>query len=647
MEYIKMFEKGKIGSLTLKNRVVMPAIGTSLATSTGEASDEIIAYYEERAKGGCGLIITEITRIDNITGVGTPNQLAVTDGFQVPRLERLARAVQKHGSKIFVQLHHPGRQTSSGLLGGTQSVAPSAIACNTIGEVPRALETEEIDAMVKQFVKGAKIAQMAGIDGVELHAAHGYLLGQFLSPHTNRRTDKYGGSLMNRMRFLTDIVLGIKHICGKDFPISVRIDGDEFVDGGIKLDEAVKTAIYLESIGVDAINVSSGTYESAPTIIEPISYPQGWKKHLSLAIMEKVSIPVIACNNIKSPQVAEKLLQAGVSDFVALGRSQLADPEFVLKAKEGREAEIRPCISCLECIGQLMAGTAVRCAVNPRVGYENEFKEFKKDGENKVVAIIGGGPAGMEAARVLATRDFKVVLFENRDQLGGSVQLGSVPTGKEKLYALVENMEYQINKLGVDIRLNTSPTLEDIKALNPHAVFVAMGGDDIVPPMPGIDGDNVLLASEILEKEMKFEGKKFVVAGSGMTGLETAHYLVSLGNKVDVIEMIDEIGKGSQASALYDVTSKLAKAGVGMETRRKLVGVSKDEVYLQNTFNNEKIVKEADYLVLALGISPKRDQLITDLENEFENVIVIGDSQKAGNVREAVKAGFDRAYTLA
>lgn len=350
----------------------------------------MIAFYEERAAGGCGLIITEITRVDNETGVGTPNQLNASDLLFVPRLEKLARAVHRHDSKIFLQLQHPGRQNHGRLIGGKQIVAPSAVMSSAIGEMPRELSTEEVEELVRKFVFGAYIAKTAGIDGVEIHGAHGYLVGQFLSPLTNLRTDKYGGSLEGRMSFLNEIVLGIKKTCGAGFPVSVRIDGDEFVSGGITLDEAIQTAKHLESIGVDCINVSSGTYESSNTIIEPISYPQGWKKHLSMTIKQAVQIPVIACDVIRKPEFAESLLQEGNTDFVALGRAQLADPEWGNKAARGKEAEIRTCISCLYCIQEVMECKVIKCAVNARVGRELEFAEPTKDGAGKVVAVIGG-----------------------------------------------------------------------------------------------------------------------------------------------------------------------------------------------------------------------------------------------------------------
>lgn len=539
------------------------------------------------------------------------------------------------------------KSTNSRLIEGRQIAAPSPITCKTIGEKPREMTTEEVEGLVKKFIAGAKIAQIAGIDGVELHGAHGYLIGQFMSPLTNRRTDKYGGSFNNRMRFVTEIITGIRYICGLNFPISVRIDGDEFVEGGITHEEAIKMARYLESIGVDAINVSSGTYESGITIIEPISYKEGWKKHLAQGIKDNVKIPVIACDAIKTPEFAEELLEEGNCDFVAVGRSQLADPEWGKKAMEGREKEIRPCIACLHCIEQLMNGKTVECAVNPRLGYEVEYTDYKKDGNGRTVVVIGGGPAGMEAAKVLAEREFKVVLFEKRDHLGGSVYLGSKPPCKERLKDLVANMEYQIRQLGVDVRLGLEPTVEELKALNPYSVFVAMGGKNIVPELPGIHGENVVAATDVLNKEMDIKNKKIVVVGSGMTGLETAEYLAEKGNEVKIVEMLSEIGPGVHPPVLYDVTTRLKKYGVEMIPRRQLIGIDDGKVYVLNTYNNEKIAMEAEYVVLSLGVASMRDnEFVKNIEKNFDNVRVLGDSSRPGKISNATQTGFDLAYTL-
>ena len=365
MSYDKLFAPGQIGSLELKNRIVMPAMGCSLAESTGEAGARIIRYYAERAKGGAGLIITEITRVDDETGVGTPNQLSVTNTHMIAQLSRLAEAVHAYDTKIFVQLHHPGNQTPSRLIGGKQPVSASDVTCKVIGEQPRALTTEEVEAMVRKFVTGAVIAQKAGIDGVEIHAAHGYLVSQFLSPHTNKRTDKYGGCFEGRMRFITEIIMGIKAYCGPKFPISVRMNGSDYLDDGITEEDAIAQAKYLEALGISCLNVSCGTYDSGATIIEPNYFKEGWKRHLAAGIRKAVQIPVIAVCNIKHPAFAEEMLEARDADFVGIARGQLADPFWGCKAKAGKDTLIRKCIGCMECFRILNDGLPLGCTLNP------------------------------------------------------------------------------------------------------------------------------------------------------------------------------------------------------------------------------------------------------------------------------------------
>ena len=646
MKYPHLFSKGKIGNVTLKNRIVMPAIGTSLASTTGGPSQEMIAYYEERAKGGCGLIITEITRIDDEYGVGTANQLAVTKPCHVAKLERLVKAVHKYDSKIFVQLHHPGRQTYGRLIGGKQVVAPSEVMCNKTKEMPRALTTEEVEGLVKKFVTGAKISQLAGVDGVELHGAHGYLINQFLSPYTNKRTDKYGGDFVNRNRFLTEIILGIKYICGKDFPISVRLSADEFVEGGLKLEDTIKVARYLESIGVNAINVSCGTYESGVTIVEPTSYPQGWKKHLAQGIKNAVKIPVIAVNVVRKPDFAESLLEEGTVDFVGVGRAQLADPEWGNKSLEGRDDEIRPCISCLHCMEELSNGRMVKCAVNPITSRELEFSSYEKNGANRTVAIIGGGPGGMEAARTLAMKGFTPVVFERESQLGGALRLAGMPPGKDKMTWFVDFLKNELVRLKVDVRLNTEPTIEEIEALNPYAVFWAAGAAPIVPPVPGVDQEHVCTANDILDKKVTVTGKKVVVIGSGMTGCETAQLLASQGNEVTIVEMQDKIGNGIYAPILYDISTKLKKYNVQFVTEQRLAAIGAEDITTVHALLGKPTKILTDQVVLSLGVSSRKD-LLLDIESNFDRVRVIGDAGKVGRIAEAVREGFEKAYVLA
>ncbi len=646
MKYEAIFSKGQIGKLEIKNRIVMPAMGTSLASFTGEASDEIIRYYEERAKGGCGLIITEITRVDDESGIGTPNQLCAMDLKHIPRLERLANAVHRYDTKIFLQLHHPGRESHGNIIGGKQITAPSPIMSSAIGEMPRELSTEEVKGLVEKFVFGAYIAKSAGIDGVELHGAHGYLIGQFMSPLTNLRTDKYGGNFEGRMKFITEIILGIKKTCGKDFPISVRIDGDEFVPGGFTLEDAAMAAKYLENLGINAINVSAGTYESVNTIIEPISYPQGWKKHLSAAIKEVVNIPVIACDVIRKPDFAESLLKSNNLDFVAIGRGQLADAEWGKKAFEGRESEIRPCISCLYCIQELMDCKTIKCAVNPRMGRELEFNNLKTDGNNRVVAILGGGPAGMEAARTLSLRGFKPTIFEKSKVLGGSVVPGSTPPLKEKLDWYLDYLRNEMKRLNVEVKLNTTPSIEDLQTLNPYHIFVAIGANPIIPNLPGANIGNVCNVMDILNKNITLSNKHVVVVGSGMTGLETAEYLAHVGNKVTVIEMADKIGPDAYLPNLIDVTTRLKKYDVVMYPNMKLTEIKDKEILVENMKTKTMETITMDNVVLSLGVKADKD-FISILKTAFNNKItVIGDAEKPGRIGQATKAGFEKAYFL-
>ncbi|MGH4124595.1 MAG: FAD-dependent oxidoreductase [Clostridium sp.] len=645
MKYEKLFTKGKIGSLEIKNRIVMPAMGTNLASYTGEASNEIIRYYEERAKGGCGLIITEITRIDDETGVGMPNQLSAMNLKQIPRLEILARTMHKYNTKIFLQLHHPGRENHAMMIDGRQIAGPSPIMSSAIGEMPREMTIDEIEGLVVKFVKGAVFAKMAGIDGVEIHAAHGYLVAQFLSPQSNHREDKYGGSFEKRMRLITEIIMGIHAKCGPSFPISVRIDGNEFVKDGISLEEAIQEAIYLEKLGVDVINVSSGTYESVTTIIEPISYPQGWKRHLAKAIKAAVNIPVIACDVIRKPDMAETILNEDNLDFVALGRAQLADPEWGIKAKEGREEDIRPCISCLNCIESVMKCENIKCAVNPRVGRELEYPDFPKTGEGKKVVIVGGGPAGMEAARVLALKQFVPIIFEEKEYLGGNVYLATKPPLKEKLDWFLEYQKLAIKKLNVDVRLNEKATLTKINEIKPYAVFIAAGSNPMVPPIPGVSQSFVYTSIDILEGKVILENKNVVIAGSGMTGLEIAELLTSKGNKVTVIEMADKIGPAGYLPNVIDISMRLAKEGVSLMPCSKLINIKEGEIDIENTKDQKVTSLKADAVVLSLGVK-SNDEMVKTIEENYNIVELLGDVCKPGRVVDAVLNGFEKAYVL-
>ena len=644
MNYAKLFEPGRIGNLELKNRIVMPAMGCSLAEVTGEPGPRMIRYYADRAKGGAGLIITEITRVDDETGVGTPNQLSVTNTHVVGQLSRLVEAVHAYNTKLFVQLHHPGNQTPSRLIGGKQPVSASDVTCMVIGEKPRALTTEEVEAMVKKFVFGAVIAQKAGVDGVEIHGAHGYLVSQFLSPHTNKRTDKYGGSFEGRMRFVTEIIMGIKAYCGPKFPISVRINGDDFLSDGITLEDAVNQAKYLEALGVNCINVSCGTYDSGATIIEPSYFAEGWKKHLSTAIKNAVSIPVIAVDNIKRPSVAEALLEEGASDFVGIARGFLADANWGVKAKKGQDVEIRKCLGCMECFRILNDGLPLGCTLNPVLGREFEYGEDKlvKDGNGRKVAVIGGGPAGMQAAVVLAKRGFKPILFETGDKLGGTVNLAALPPNKGMLAEFVETQRTEVEKAGVVVKLNTRADVETLKEYGVEAVFLATGGKAVKPNLPGIE--KAVTAEDVLAGKAGVEGE-LVVVGGGVTGLETAE-LLGKDHKVTVVEMLDKVGGNLYPSVTMHLVQEIMKQGGQVCKGKALVSVNDGSVTVKDTKTAEETEIKADTVVLAMGVRSERTGIEALCEAYGDNVVLVGDAEKPGQIYDALHSAYNKAFVF-
>ncbi|MBE6125733.1 MAG: NADH:flavin oxidoreductase [Erysipelotrichaceae bacterium] len=644
MTYQKLFEQGRIGNLELKNRIVMPAMGCSFAESSGEAGPRMIKYYADRARGGAGLIITEITRVDDETGVGTPNQLSVTNTHVIPQLQRLVEAVHAYNTKLFVQLHHPGNQTPSRLIGGKQPVSASDVTCKVIGEQPRALSTEEVETMVRKFVTGAVIAQKAGADGVEIHAAHGYLVSQFLSPYTNKREDKYGGSFEGRLRFITEIIYGIKAYCGPKFPISVRMNGDDFLPGGLVLEDAVKIAKYLETLGVSCINVSCGMYDSGSTIIEPSYFAEGWKKHLGAAVKAAVGIPVIAVDNIKHPSVAEALLEEGCSDFVGIARGFLADADWGLKAYLGQDKMIRKCLGCMECFRILNDGNPLGCTLNPVLGREFEYGEEKlvKNGNGRKVAVIGGGPAGMQAAAVLAKRGFKPVLFEAKDKLGGTVNLAAIPPYKGMLNEFVETQAAELEALGVEVRLNTAATMELIREAGVEAVFVAAGGTAVRPNIEGIE--KAVTAEDVLAGKEAVNGENIVVVGGGVTGLETAEWLCTMGKKAVVVEMLDKVGGNLYPSVVMHLAQEIMKRGGTILKGKALCGVYDGKVAVKDTKSGEVSEIPADQVILAMGVRPCRP-LIDELKEEFGNkVILVGDSDRTGQIYDAMHSAYDRAF---
>lgn len=689
MNYDMLFSPMKIGNVEIKNRIVMAPMCMGFGQYNGCATETMMNYYEERAKGGVGLIFTEITRINDITGASSFGQLGMSHDYQIPALKEMADRIHKHNCKVMVELHHPGRQ-NLGLMIGTvpicnigskllgnmytkiltgavippgkvlqdkdivpRTVAPSKCEKSKMSEsVNRELSKKEIKKLICQFVEGAVRVQKAGCDGVELHASHGYLIQQFLSPNTNKRTDEYGGSLKNRMRFLLEIIDGIRKNCGKDFPIVVRLTVDEMYskigqDGkGYNLEKGLKMAKILNDKGIDAIDVSSAAYDTFNYWLEPTTFTPGWRKYLACEVKKVVDIPVIAANLIRSPKQAELQLEEGCQDFISLGRPLIADPYWAKKVKNDNENLVKRCVCCLYCFESMMNGaykyTHGKCSVNPFVGREDV--KLKHNGNARKVVIIGAGCAGLTAAELLAKRGFDVTVFEKDSKQGGQLNLASKPPHKDKMNWVCEDLLANAVLAGAKVIFNTLATKEIIDSYSPQIVINATGGNAVHPK--AFSGNNISTVTEILDGSVKLKNKNVAVIGSGMTGLETSELLVSQGNKVTIIEMADEIAPSAWFQHVDDALPVLEKADTKFLTSHKLLSVSQSGIELEDLKSKKTISLKVDYVVLSLGVKP--DTVLFDTIKNSSNYKVynIGDSLKIGRIANATESAYQLVMSI-
>ncbi|MFB3765138.1 MAG: FAD-dependent oxidoreductase [Methanotrichaceae archaeon] len=644
--YEKLFSTGRIGRVEIKNRVVMTPMGTVIAAPGGGVNDDIIAYYEARAKGGVGLIESELCRVLDGAGAALACQLAARNLNDVAGLARLVDTVHKYGTKIFLQLHHPGGQGSS-MIGGEPIVAASAVKTPGAFEAPRALTVDDIAEIESAFIKGAMLAKMAGADGIVLHGAHGYLINSFLSPYLNKRTDGYGGSLENRMRFLLEIIGGIREKCGGDFPLGVRLSVEEFLGKeGNDLEESCRICERLESAGVDFIDVSC-TIPGSPEVcacIEPGTYEQGWKRYMAAEVKKHVSIPVIAVCNIKEPEVAEEMIEDGCCDFVGVARGHLADSEWCNKARAGKAETIRKCIGCLTCFQEIESQRHIKCAVNPKLGREREFENPKYNGEGRRVAIIGGGPAGIEAALLLDRRGFHVVLFDTAERLGGTLNIADMGVGKEKITRLVDGMIAQVEESDIELRLGEEADVEKVKALSPCGVFIACGAMPSIPPIPGIDGKNIVTAEDVLTRRARPNGD-CIILGSGMTGLETAEVVLKAGHRTTIVDMLPEIGQGISFIVIFDMKRRLAEYSPVYMLGHKVSEITKEGVFLERVDDGERVFVNAETIILALGVRPRKD-VVNAFKAAFPEAHIIGDANRGGRILEATQDAYGQAFVF-
>ena len=649
MPYPHLSSPGRIGGVTLKNRIAMTAASASLSEPDGSMTEAMLAYYEARAKGGVGLIITEMVCVDEQRGVLFPRELNAARDENIPDFRALADRLHPYGTKVFAQLFHPGANADP-KLNPLPLVSASAGRGKKRGQAEEA-SREIIHTIVESFGQAAHRVQQAGFDGIEIHAAHHYFLHSFLSPVTNHRTDEYGGSLEHRARILHEVVQSIRAHCGPDFPVMVRVSLEEYIGPkGYHADTVLKLCQMLASWGVDALNVSaSGTDSKGSQSVEPMPYRQGWRKHLPWLVKQTVSIPVLAVALIREPAFAEQLIADGVLDFAASARSHLADPNWANKAFAGQEADILPCISCMACFSKFDGEGHITCAVNPETGYEAQLPPLPQDGDKRLVVVLGGGPAGLEGAWIAARRGFRVILFEKQAVLGGQLNLAALAPGKEKIHWLLDSLTRRCQQAGVELHPGHAPTLDELNALHPYAILDATGGLPAVPArIPGAqDSPLVCTPPDILTGKLQPTGEVIAVIGSGMTGLETAEILSApeKDNAVLVVEAAPRLAPGVYGSNRNAVTAVLDQNNAVCLTSRALTKVGTDRIYLTDPQTGEEYTYPCQRVVLALGTTPTKPYGEA-LETVCSRVLSVGDAAKSGMIWDAVHGGYHAAREL-
>lgn len=642
VELAHLFQPIKIRNLEIKNRVMMAPMVTSYAAEDGAVTQRLIDYLVARAWGGVGLIEVEAAYV-RPDGRGFYNELGIYKDELIPGLRELTELVHEGKAKISIQLFHAGRQTSAAVA-GVQPIAPSPLPDPSSGELPRELPVEEIREIEDVFVQAARRAKEAGFDAIEIHGAHGYLIGQFLSPFSNRRTDEYGGNLEGRARFALEIVQKTRQMVGNDFPIFFRISADEFVTGGMDLPQAQAIARYLQQAGIDAISVSAGNYASPGLIITPtMDLERGIFVPLAEGIKKVVSIPVVAVGRLHDPVIADQVIAQGQADMVAEGRSLLTDSGWAEKAQRGELDEIRPCISCNQaCVNYLLMGMPVSCLVNPGCGREREFS-ITPVAKPKNVVVVGGGPAGLEATRVLAERGHHVMLFEEDARLGGEFTVAAQTPNKEELSDALRWMIRQVRKSGADVRLGQRVTANQVLELKPDAVIVATGARPRVPKVPGLDRKKAVVAREVLMGQVS-PGQRVLVAGGGGVGLLTAEQL-ALGNKdITVVEVTDTVGGDMTPDRRYWLLDELAQHEVGILTDATIKGMSDEGVVISHEGHEENI-GSFDDVILALGYESNK-MLAQDLQGRVPEIYVVGDAVEPRSATEAIREGAEVARKI-
>ena len=620
--------------MELRNRIVMPPMVTRYGTEDGYVTERTKNYYEARARGGAALLIVEATYV-HPQGRAFENQLGISNDKFITGMSQLVQVVHQRGAKIAIELHHGGREAKSAL-SGMQPVAPSPLA-GMVGEIPRELTVDEVAEIIALFAEAALRAKKAGFDGVELHGAHSYLIDQFLSPSSNKRQDIYGGSLRNRTRFMVEVIEAVRDAVGEDYPVWCRINGKEYgkVDG-TTLEDAQETARIAQNAGCDAIHVSAYGPKT-PTNLTTATFTPAVIEDLAEGIKQAVTVPVIAVGRI-TPEAGERILEEGKADLIAIGKALLADPELPSKAASGRLEDITPCIVCMECRDDLRSTEVVgiRCSVNAALGREKECRILPAEKSRKVL-VVGGGPAGMEAARVAALRGHKVTLWEKEPRLGGQLIQAAIAPHKDRIAPLTKYLQTQLKKLGVEVELSKKAAAAMIEESKPEVVILATGVRPLLPEIPGLNKAQVVQAGDVLEGKVEV-GNKVVVIGGELVGCETAEFLVEKGKKVTVMRRGPEMALGVGPSLRAFFLDRLMEKGVTLLTEIKYNEVILGGIVI-TTKEGEKKSIEADTIVLATGSTPDK-KLYEEIQGKVPEIHCAGDCVAPRTIRDAIAEGY-------
>ncbi len=656
-----LFSPIAINKLEIKNRIVYPSLGL-LYTLDNKINDKYFNFYVERAKGGAGIITVGPVGFDDY-GVGIAAPLLNSDEA-VPSFAKLAGAIKKAGARAWVQLFHAGAYAYSMQIGGRQAIAPSSVYSKYTKETPRELTIDDIKELQKKIILAAERAMQAGFDGVEIIASAGYLITQFLSPLKNQRTDEFGGSFENRVRFPREIIEMMREKLGPDYPITIRMAGNDFVPGSNTALETQKFAQVYEKAGVDAINVTGGWHESRVPQLS-MELPRGGFSYLAMNIKQAVSVPVMASNRITDPYMADQIIKDDIADFVNLGRVLIADPYWPQKALAGRTDEIRPCIACSQgCTDELFSGRPVSCIVNAAVGYESE-RVIKKTKKSKKIMVVGGGPGGLEAAYRAAEAGHHVELYEKRDDIGGQLWIAGTPPHKQELWEIIRYYDAMIEKFDINVFLETEVDINLIKEKKPDHVIIAEGAEPAKPPIDGIDDPRVISAWDLLENDPKI-GKRVAIIGGGAVGVETAHFLavkgtiepevlhflmkyeaepvdrlhnlILFGSKdITIFEMLPKFGSGVGRSTKWIILGNIDRYGVKKVPAAKVLSVKNGAVIYEQGGEQKRL--ECDTIVNAVGSRSVRklSEKIKDTGIPFS---LIGDCVRPAQINTAIHEAF-------